>query len=162
MGEALKISRIGPELFHPVSGSPITNVDPQKNRRWAIDDTATEELVSQPFEWPSFAGTPTVAIWGNFAANSGNIGWQVSVEAVTSGDPVNVTSAASFATANASGAVAVPGTAGHSLRVLIPLAQRDNVAAGDRVRLKIAADNSVASKAAGDRYFGFLSLLDVT
>jgi hypothetical protein len=162
MAEALKIPRIGPEFFQPVSGSPLINVDSQKNRRWALDDTTTEELVSQPFEWPSFAGTPTVAIWCNFAANSGNIGWQVSVEAVTSGDPLNVTNSASFAAANASGAVAVPGTAGYPLRVLIPLAQRDDVVAGDRVRLKIAADNSVASKAAGDRYFGFASLLDVT
>lgn len=73
------------------------------------------------------------------SATSGNVRWEVLVEAVTDGDAVDLDAATSFDSTN-HGGVTVPGTAGHLKQFTITLTNKDAIAAADYVRIKVRRD----------------------
>lgn len=88
------------------------------------------------------------------SAVSGNIEFEVAVEAITDGDATDLDATASFDTVNASGAITVPGTAGYIDQVSVTLTNADSIAAGDLVRISISrdADDGTNDTATGDLY----------
>lgn len=88
------------------------------------------------------------------SATSGNIEFEVAVEAVTDGDSTDLDATTSFDTVNASGATAVPGTAGYIDQVSVTLTNADSIAAGDLIRISVSrdADDGTNDTATGDLY----------
>jgi hypothetical protein len=88
------------------------------------------------------------------SATSGTVEFEVAVEAVTDGDSTDLDATTSFGTVNASGATAVPGTAGYIDQVSVTLTNADSIAAGDLVRISISrdADDGTNDTATGDLY----------
>jgi hypothetical protein len=85
------------------------------------------------------------------SATTGNTKWTVAWERV--GDSQQDLDADSFATGNATGDVAVPGTSGHVDVVSITFtdgAQMDSTAVGEFFRLKVTRTAASASDATGD------------
>ena len=88
------------------------------------------------------------------SATSGNIEFEVAVEAITDADSTDLDATTSFDTVNASGAITVPGTAGYIDQVSVTLTNADSVAAGDLLRISISrdADDGTNDTATGDLY----------
>ena len=88
------------------------------------------------------------------SATSGNIEFEVAVEAITDADATDLDATTSFDAVNASGAIAVPGTAGYIDQVSVTLTNADSVAAGDLLRISISrdADAGTNDTATGDLY----------
>ncbi len=88
------------------------------------------------------------------SATSGNIEFEVAVEAITDADATDLDTTTSFDTVNASGAITVPGTAGYIDQVSVTLTNADSIAAGDLVRISISrdADDGTNDTATGDLY----------
>lgn len=139
----------------PTSPTPLISVDAQDRPFIGFDDSQDEEVQvecrapsnlevsdDQSIELTAYMDTAT----------TGNVAFEASVEAITPGDALDPGSASSFATAQSSGAVAVPtgGTYFFTITITLTVAQFDNVAAGDGVRVRINRDVGVASNAAGD------------
>jgi hypothetical protein len=85
------------------------------------------------------------------SATSGKVDFDVLVEAITTADALDLDSASSFDSAN-SGDQAVPSVAGYLGQVTITLTNKDSVAAGDyvRIRLERDADDATNDTATGD------------
>lgn len=121
----------------------------------AFDDTTVEGARSAPFQMPADytgSGTLKADIYYKMAsATSGKVDFEVAVEAVTAADAVDLDSAESFDTANAANET-VPGSAGYLGKLTVTLANKDSVAAGDMVRLKLErdADDGTDDTASGD------------
>ena len=95
------------------------------------------------------------------SAVSGNVVWRAQIEAVSDGDALNLASATSFDTANSSGAIAVPGTAGYIKQCTITLTNADGIVAADYYRISIDRDAANASDtASGDAYLLAFELRD--
>jgi len=107
----------------------------------ADEYAAVSHAVAMPQAYA--AGTISAKIYYFTAATTGNVDWEVYVEAVTDGDATDLDSATSFDTANAS-TVAVPATAGHLDVASITLTNKDSVAAGDMVRFLLRRDSDDA------------------
>lgn len=120
-------------------------------------DAATQETAYWTLVAPQgLSGTMTAVISYMMAsATSGNIEFEVAVEAITDGDATDLDATASFDTVNSSGAITVPGTAGYPDQVSVTLTNADSIAAGDLVRISISrdADDATNDTAAGDLYF---------
>jgi hypothetical protein len=88
------------------------------------------------------------------SATSGNIEFEVAVEAITDADATDLDATTSFATVNSSGPITVPGTAGYIDQVSVTLTNDDSVAAGDYFRISIGRDSDDATNdtATGDLY----------
>jgi hypothetical protein len=88
------------------------------------------------------------------SATSGSIEMLAAVEAITDADAVDLDTATSFDTENASGAITVPGTAGYIKQCSITLTSADSAAAADYLRISIARDAADATNdtATGDLY----------
>lgn len=100
-------------------------------------------------------GTMTLVLTYMMAsATSGNIEFEVAVEAVTDGDATDLDAGTSFDTVNASGAITVPSTAGYIDQVSVTLTNADSVASGDLIRISISrdADDATNDTATGDLY----------
>ncbi len=151
-----------PESAHfPASNFPnLTLV----NRRPALGfDATTSETAYWTFVAPQgWTGTVTAVISYMMAsATSGGIAFDVALEAVTSGDAVDLDAATSFDTVNTGSDSAVPGTAGYMEQLSITLTNADSVAAGDLVRVSAArAVANAADTATGDCYLLALELRD--
>lgn len=122
----------------------------------AYDDTTKETAISKAIRIPAaYTGSGTLKADIDYAmatATSGNVAFEVSVEAVTPGDAIDLDAADSFDSAN-SNSGAVPATAGYPQRITVTLSSKDSVAAGDYVRLKlarIAPTNGSTATATGD------------
>jgi hypothetical protein len=87
------------------------------------------------------------------SATSGDVDFELSVEAVTDADALDLDASESFDSVNA-GNVTVPGTAGYLDVLEITLTNKDNIAAGDyfRVKLERDADDVTNDTATGDCY----------
>lgn len=88
------------------------------------------------------------------SATSGTVNFEVSVEAVTAADATDLDAGESFDSVN-SGSATVPGTAGYLGVMTITLTNKDSVAAGDYVRLKLDRDGDDGGSddtATGDAY----------
>ena len=116
-------------------------------------DAATQETTNWTFIAPQgLTGALSCVITYMMAsAVSGNIEFEVAVEAITDGDATDLDATASF---NASGAITVPGTAGYPDQVSVTLTNADSIAAGDLVRISISrdADDATNDTATGDLY----------
>lgn len=124
------------------------------NGRTVLDfDATTDESVDWTFIMPQQYASGTLTAHVHYAmssATSGNVVLQASVEAVADGESVSTDS---FDSANGSGQVAVPGTAGLKDIASITLTNKDSVAAGELVRLRLRRDadsTSATDDAAGD------------
>lgn len=128
----------------------------------AFDASTNESAQSVHFAMPAaYTGSGTLKADIFFimaSATSGNVVWNVSVNAVSSGDSEDLTAVSGYDTANTS-TVAVPGTAGYLTRTTIDLTNKDGVVAGDYVRLLLTRNASSGSDtASGDAYVGLVVL----
>lgn len=122
------------------------------NRRPVLAfDASTNETA----QWAAVApqgltGTLTALIHYIMAsATTGDIDWDVSLEAVSDGDTVDLDAADSFDTVNSTDNTTVPGTAGHIDVVSVTLTNADSIAAGDYFRLRVTRD-AASDTASGD------------
>jgi len=154
-------------VFTPLSAEFPTSNFPQLllvNRRPVLAfDASTDETAYWTAVVPQgFTGTPSVTVSFIMAsATSGNVVFQAAIEAVTSGDALDLDTATSFDTANSSGAVSVPTTAGYMKQFSITLMTNDSMAAADYFRLSLNRDADNANDtAAGDCYVLAVELRD--
>jgi hypothetical protein len=128
------------------------------NRRPALAfDASTDETTYWTFVAPQgLSGTMTLVIYYIMAsANSGTVGFQAQIEAVTPLDAVDLDATTVFDTVNNSASTTVPGTAGYMDDILITLTNQDSIAAGDYVRLSLNRDadgSAITDTATGDAY----------
>jgi hypothetical protein len=138
----------------PASNYPARGVV-QGRPYLAYDDTTVETARSICFQLPAaYTGSGTLKADIDYiaaSATSGKFDFEVSVEAVTAADAVDLDAGESFDTANA-GNGTVPGTAGYLGRITVTLTNKDSCAAGDYIRLKLErdADDGTDDTAAGD------------
>lgn len=126
----------------------------QDRTYWAFDDSTDEFVYTPSFEMPAAytgSGTLKIDLLIGGAGTSGNIGFDVAVEAITAADAVDMTGASSWDTDNTAN-TAAPGTAGYLAKLTITLTNKDSVAAGDIMRLRINRDAATASDMTGDAY----------
>ena len=119
------------------------------------DDTTVETAQSFPVQIPaSYTGSGTLKldVWYQMrTATTGSVAFRAYVEAITSGDAVDLDAGDSYDAAN-QGNSAVPGTAGYAKVATITLTNKDSVAAGDWVRIKLDryASDATNDTATGD------------
>lgn len=85
------------------------------------------------------------------SAITGVLGFDVAIESITPGDPINLLTTNSFDAVN-SGSETVPGSAGNLGELSITLTNNDSSNAGDEFRISLTRNTGVASNAAGDCY----------
>ena len=110
---------------------------------WTFSPAAAETLYSPQFVMPAAyaAGTVYCKLFFTMANTAtGNVVFNCAVEAITPADAHNLITDEYFDTENDSASTAVPGTTGYLGTVTITLTNKDSVAAGDLVRLKITRD----------------------
>lgn len=118
-------------------------------------DAALDEFCYWVFKLPSDAAVTTWTVKLDYcmaSATSGNVVLWVYVQAVSDGDSLDLDASESFDTVNASAATAVPGTAGYIDSISITLSNKDSVAAGDLVIVKVMRPglSEAADTAPGD------------
>lgn len=87
------------------------------------------------------------------SATTGGVAFSVGVEAVSSGDALDLDAATGYDTVNTGTDAAVPGTAGYMEQISVTLSNLDSAAAGDLVRFSLArAVANAADTATGDAY----------
>lgn len=154
MANNFEISIPATAMVLPSSSAPAWGV--VQNRPYlAFDDTAVEGCRTVPFQMPAaYTGSGTLKADIHYimaSATSGKVDFEVSVEAFTAADAVDLDAGESFDTLNAANQT-VPGTAGYLGVATVTLTNKDSVAAGDYVRLKIErdADDATDDTASGD------------
>lgn len=109
----------------------------------AFDDSTDESAITRPFQMPAaYTGSGTLKADIDYvmaSATSGKVDFEISVEAITPADAVDLDAADSFDTANNNNET-VPGTAGYLSKLTVTLSSKDSVQPGDYVRLKINRD----------------------
>lgn len=108
-------------------------------------------------------GTLTAVVTYMMAsATSGKVDFTGAIEAVTSGDALDLDATTSIDTANAITAPTVPGTAGYMQQFSITLTNADSIAAADYARFVLVRDATDATNdtAAGDAYVLSVELRD--
>ena len=128
----------------------------------AFDSVISEKCRSVAFRMPSFTGVLTLKVRFAIAAITGNVQFRAAVEAITTGDVINVNTTISFDAVNSSGSVSVATTTFNPKDFTITLTNRDTVAAGDEVTIALDRDVTVASNATGDCFVTSISLEDAT
>ena len=143
-------------LFSPLSAEfPASNF-PQLllvNRRPVLGfDASTSETCYWTAVAPQGLTGTLVAVvnWKAASATSGDVDWDVAVEAVTSADALDLDATTSFDTVNSTDNTSVPATAGYMLQTSVTLTNADSIAAGDYFRISLTRD--VADTATGDIY----------
>lgn len=104
-----------------------------------FDDTTVETCQSIPVQIPAeyASGTLYLDVWYIMkTATTGSVAFRAYVMAITSGDAVDLDAGDSYDSAN-QGNSSVPGTAGYATKITITLTNKDSVAAGDWVRIKL-------------------------
>lgn len=132
------------------------------NRRpvLAFDDSTNETCQWSGIAAQGFTGTVTALVYYIMAsATSGDVDVDVSLEAVTDADAVDLDAGDSFDTVNSTDNTTVPGTAGYIDVVSVTLTNADSIAAGDYFRLKLTRD-AVSDTASGDMYVLAVELRD--
>ncbi len=85
------------------------------------------------------SGVLTAWLYVTVDGTSGNMDWDVEVEAIAEAEDMG---ADSFDTANSVDNTNVPGTAGLLDRIDVTLTNKDSVAAGERVRFRVTRDTA--------------------
>lgn len=144
-----------PILFRPYDAElPASNyaqIDTRNNHTVLAFDQTTVETVYFTGVLPNTyaGGGLTVDIDWVAVPTSGNVAWNVAIEAI-SGQDID---SDGFASDNAVAGVAVNGTSGIKSRSTATIsngANMDSLAAGDPFRLRLKRDTSTGSNAAGD------------
>jgi hypothetical protein len=115
-------------------------------------DAATNEVAIFEAIMPQAYGGRTLTaklFYFMASAVSGDIDWDVEVEAISPGDSLDLDAADSFDTVNSTDNTTVPGTAGFLDLVIVTLTNKDSVVAGDHVRFRVTRDGA-ADTASGD------------
>lgn len=146
------------------TGSPAPSTIHTTERRPCLlfDDTADEETIWSLI-MPAFTGAVKLNLFISMAsATTGAARWEVLVEAVTPSDALDLDAAASFDSTN-SAAFSAPATAGYMDKLSLTLTNKDGVAEGDLVRIKVRRDadgTTGTDDATGDAQLMKLSLTD--
>ncbi len=109
-----------------------------------FDDAANEYATTPSFSLPGdyTNGTVKATIWYCVeTATSNDVAFTVQVEAITPADAVDMLTASSFDTANA-GTDTVPGTAKRLASFDITLSNKDSMAVGDLMRIRLNHDSA--------------------
>jgi hypothetical protein len=126
----------------------LANVRPLLVFSGTVDQSAVFEAV-MPQAYAG--GTLTAEVYFIMATDtSGDIDWDVFVEAITAADTVDLDAGDSFDSINSTDGTTVPGTAGYLAVVAVTLTDKDSVSAGDHVRFKVqrgAADDTANGEA---------------
>lgn len=126
-----------------------------------FDGGSTNEPALWRFRMPeNYASGLTAKLqWKMASATTGNVEFIVEVMAITPADAADADTP-SYATSNVTGAIAVPGTAGHVKETSLALSNDDGLAPGDLVWLKVArnAADTTDDTAAGDLELAAISL----
>jgi hypothetical protein len=135
------------------------------NRRPALAfDAAVDEACFWSLIAPQglTASVTAVITYMMASAIAGKVDFEISIEAVSDNDAVDLDAVASFDAANTITAPTVPGTAGYIDQITISLANLDSLAAGDYFRLSLSRDANDATNdtAAGDCYVLSVELRD--
>lgn len=140
------------------AGFPASNFAPLTlvNRRMVLAyDAATDEAAQWSFVAPDdmTALTEADVFYMMASATSGSVDWEVSIEAVTPGDALDLDAADGWDSVNANHGT-VPATAGYPGKVTVTLTNVDNIAAEDlcRVRVNRDANDATNDTASGDAY----------
>lgn len=123
----------------PAAG-PYYSIDDQGRAHLVLPASATSTLYTPQLHVPPDITGPLKAriTFRMASATSGNINLSVAVEAIADADNFDTDAGSSFATANASGATAVPGTtAGRPKTIEITLTNDDSIAPGEMYRLAL-------------------------
>jgi len=152
-------------MIPPSTNSPDRGV--AQNRTYlAFLTTAdpNENCFTPAFRMPTaYTGTGTLKLAIGYhmsSATSGDLKWDVAVEAVTDADAVDLDSASSFDTENTV-TVTVPATQGYLDVATVTLSNKDSVAAGDMVRLQIICDSvDAATTTTGDARLMYATLYE--
>lgn len=120
----------------------------------AFDTTTAESVYWTVIAPQAISGNLSLVVSYKMAsATSGGIVFSSQIEAVTSGDAVDLDATTSFDTVNTGPAETVPATAGHMKQFTITLTNRDSYAEGDYLRISLKRETANASDtAAGDCY----------
>lgn len=119
-------------------------------------DAATPEACFWRAVIPAgWTGTITAVVsYVMASAVANNVDFEMSVQAITDGDSVDIDTSTSYDTVNTMTADAVPGTAGYVGQFTITLSNMDGAAVGDWVTFKLErdADDGTNDTATGDCY----------
>ncbi len=121
----------------------------------AFDAAAVEGCFWRTIVPQGWTGTLTAIITYCMAsATSGLVDFEVSVQAISDGDAVDIDASTSYDTPNGIAAPTVPATAGYIDQVTCTLTNNDGSAAGDWITFKLErdADDATNDTAAGDCY----------
>lgn len=156
-------------MIPPSTNSPDRGVAQNRTYLAFNAEAATNESCYTPaFRMPTaYTGSGTLkAAIGYFmaSATSGDIKWDIAVEAVTDADALDLDSASSFDT-EATVTVTVPATQGHldvaTITFTADPMRKDNVAAGDMVRLNVICDSAdAATTTTGDANLLYVTLYE--
>lgn len=146
-------------IFTPESCANMTcglsSISTTEYRPVLAFDAATDEYAVWTFIAPqglTNSLSAVLSLTGN-AAGTNSTYWEVSLEAVTSGDADDLDSTTSYwATVN-TGNVAMPSTQGAMTQLSVTLTNADSIAAGDLCRIKVSRDaNNGSDNFAADAY----------
>lgn len=128
----------------------------------AYDPTTEETAYWERVAPQGITGSWTAVVTYRMAsAVSGGVAFSIAVEAISSGDAVDVDTTSSFDTANTGSDATVPGTAGYEKQFSITLTNMDGIAAADRLRFSVArAVANAADTATGDCYLVGVEIRD--
>ncbi|TXH55807.1 MAG: hypothetical protein E6Q97_07900 [Desulfurellales bacterium] len=125
------------------------------NRPVLAFDASTSETCYFSGKAPQgWTGTITVVVTFMMASDTNTahtVEFGVSVEAITSGDAVDLDAGDSFDTENTANTT-IPGTAGYAKDLSITLTNHDGSAAGDMIRIKLDRNAAGTDDATGDCY----------
>lgn len=141
MANNCEISFAPTAFVTPSSNYPKFNVG-QNGDYLEFNKDTTQTAYSRRFICPAgYTGLGTlkadIAFYSD--ATSGNVDWEVAVEAVAAGEALDLSAASSFAAASAVNA-AVNGTAGRLVIATVTIANKDSLAAGYMTRFSIVRD----------------------
>lgn len=125
------------------------------NRPCLAFDASTRESAIFTVPVPQgITGTPSLTCFFIMAsATTGGIAFDIDVEAVASGDALDLDASTSFDTVN-TGTANVPATAGNMATCAVTLTNADGMVAGDYARFRITrATDNASDTATGDLYF---------
>ena len=125
----------------------------------ASDNERCFWTTAAPDDWDTTTAPSAVAAFVMASATSGCADFEVSVEAVTDGDALDLDSACGFDAANALDDVAVPGTAGYVKTASLVLTNHDGSAPGDQLTFMFER-SATTDGAAGDLYLLWLEVRD--
>lgn len=146
-------------IFDALSGRAGALSNPARlemiNGRWVLaftdiqnDQTLLETVMPQAYS----GGALVLQILGFMeSATTGDVDFTAEIEAISPLDTVDLDTADSFDSANSSVDNAVPGTAGYLFACSIVLTNRDAVAGGDHLRIRLTRDQ--ASDTATGKYY---------